>query len=678
MGESFSIEGVAATAATEGIMRFLADQDTVLPAVGAAEDAIDAADILLLATALPVNASDDGAPGKAAASNSTAASAAAAALEVVAVRHPLYVVVPMTVLYAIIFFTGVLGNMTTCIVIYRNKHMHTTTNYYLFSLAVSDLLLLVSGLPPEVYQVWKHYPYIFGLTFCRLRGLAAETSSNATVLTITAFTVERYVAICHPFLSHTMSKLSRAVKLIVAVWLLSLACAVPQALHLQIVGPPGMTRCMFREETVHHLFEISTFLFFVAPMTLITILYALIGLRLRRSSAMKRDAGPYGHRNGSGTGHQHYGCVATAADKDGAQLQLSGVQTPRHHHAAGRASHSSQSRRVLKMLVAVVVAFFICWAPFHAQRLVAMYVTAGAQRERGPSELIYAIVTYTSGILYYVSTTINPILYQIMSHKFREAFKDTLGRCCGLRGQRARRAYSILSRSAPRHASAAHAAAAAGGRGGGAGGGLGGVGAGGGARCGESATATDCSGNSEQLRSDAASGSASASGSGSCGGYSVVVSASARHHGGYEAVVVPALSRQSTRASSRPFLSSGSSAALPTSPPPMPVASGRRRSHRNGKRSRDSWRLLRCLSTSSEQSLEQLPPCYLPEPITAESSKEQVCPRRPNGEAITMLPVSLSNNSNNVSNSSLRDVEHGALEDELSAYMEELNRRERC
>ncbi|XP_049800182.1 pyrokinin-1 receptor-like [Schistocerca nitens] len=353
MGESFSIEGVAATAATEGIMRFLVDQDTVRPVVGAAEDAIDAADILLLSTALPVNASDDGSPGKAGASNS---SAAAAALEVVAVRHPLYVVVPMTVLYAIIFFTGVLGNMTTCIVIYRNKHMHTTTNYYLFSLAVSDLLLLVSGLPPEVYQVWKHYPYIFGLTFCRLRGLAAETSSNATVLTITAFTVERYVAICHPFLSHTMSKLSRAVKLIVAVWLLSLACAVPQALHLQIVGPPGMTRCMFREETVHHLFEISTFLFFVAPMTLITILYALIGLRLRRSSAMKRDAGPYGHRNGAGTGHQHYGC------------------TPRHHHAAGRASHSSQSRRVLKML-ATEFGISLCQALGNH----VIYVSAGPQ-----------------------------------------------------------------------------------------------------------------------------------------------------------------------------------------------------------------------------------------------------------------------------------------------------------
>lgn len=36
---------------------------------------------------------------------------------------------------------------------------------------------------------------------------------------------------------------------------------------------------------------------------------------------------------------------------------------------------------------------------------------------------IYEIVTYISGVLYYISATVNPILYNIMSVKFREAFK---------------------------------------------------------------------------------------------------------------------------------------------------------------------------------------------------------------------------------------------------------------
>lgn len=67
--------------------------------------------------------------------------------------------------------------------------------------------------------------------------------------------------------------------------------------------------------------------------------------------------------------------------------------------------------------VAVVVAFILCWAPFHAQRLVAIYGSGTDHLD------IYVVMTYISGILYYLSTCINPLLYNIMSNKFRQAFK---------------------------------------------------------------------------------------------------------------------------------------------------------------------------------------------------------------------------------------------------------------
>ncbi|XP_046688563.1 LOW QUALITY PROTEIN: pyrokinin-1 receptor-like, partial [Homalodisca vitripennis] len=78
------------------------------------------------------------------------------------------------------------------------------------------------------------YPYVFGEVFCVLRGLAAETSANATVLTITAFTVERYVAICHPFFAHTLSKLSRAVRLILVIWAVALGFAISTGLFIDL------------------------------------------------------------------------------------------------------------------------------------------------------------------------------------------------------------------------------------------------------------------------------------------------------------------------------------------------------------------------------------------------------------------------------------------------------------
>ncbi|XP_076226895.1 pyrokinin-1 receptor [Nomia melanderi] len=335
-------------------------------------------------------------------------------------RDPLYIVLPITVIYAVIFFTGLIGNVSTCVVIARNKSMHTATNYYLFSLAISDLLLLLSGLPQEMYYIWSRFPYVFGEAFCIIQGFAAETSANATVLTITAFTVERYVAICHPIISHTMSKLSRAVKFVIVIWMLALCLAVPQAIQFGIVYEYSngsaildSARCSVKSILIEHAFQISTMLFFVVPMTIITVLYILIGIQLRRSRLLTVTV----KRN-----HLPAGLV---------------------HCDSGRGKSAAQ-RNVIHMLVAVVVAFFICWAPFHAQRLLAVYAQSTKAEPEDALVIVYTILTYVSGVFYYLSTTVNPLLYNIMSNKFREAFKSMLSNRCGRKSVPRQPTYSSL------------------------------------------------------------------------------------------------------------------------------------------------------------------------------------------------------------------------------------------
>ncbi|UYV76507.1 hypothetical protein LAZ67_14000819 [Cordylochernes scorpioides] len=201
-------------------------------------------------------------------------------------------VVAMTVLYGAILVSGVVGNVCTCLVICRHKSMHTATNYYLFSLAISDLLLLVLGLPQEMYILWHPYPYVFGATFCVLRGFSAETSTNASVLTITAFTVERYLAICRPLWAHTMSRLSRAVKTVVALWAAAALSAIPTAMQFGLVHDldprtgeviPGTAMCAVAW-MVPQAFITSTLLFFILPALLISALYLRIALQLRQSA----------------------------------------------------------------------------------------------------------------------------------------------------------------------------------------------------------------------------------------------------------------------------------------------------------------------------------------------------------------------------------------------------------
>uniref|UniRef100_A0A8D8W1N5 Neuropeptides capa receptor n=1 Tax=Cacopsylla melanoneura TaxID=428564 RepID=A0A8D8W1N5_9HEMI len=325
-------------------------------------------------------------------------------------HDPLYIVLPVTIIYIIILVTGCIGNLCTCVVIARNKHMHTATNYYLFSLAVSDLLMLFWGIPSEIIYIWHKYPYLFDETVCIMVSFLSETSANATVLTITAFTVERYIAICHPFLSHTFSKLSRAIKIIIGIWVVALVFGYLQAVQYGVVigkndydeYEPSLSVCTLKNIYIAYSFELSFLVFFAIPMTLILILYVLIGVRLHKSTITRNSN------------------VGTPCN---------GGRDEAYH----RTDHGKATRRVVKMLVAVVVAFFICWAPFQFQRLMTRYMPSP---QKASLKMTIEVITYVSGIMYYASTTVNPFLYNIMSLKFRAAFKDTLRRIISRRDDR--------------------------------------------------------------------------------------------------------------------------------------------------------------------------------------------------------------------------------------------------
>ncbi|XP_049286172.1 neuropeptides capa receptor isoform X1 [Anopheles funestus] len=314
-------------------------------------------------------------------------------------RMPLFTAMLVTILFVGILVTGVIGNLIVCLVIIRHPSMRTATNYYLFSLAVSDLIFLLLGLPYEISLYWHQYPYNLGLPFCKIRALISEASTYVSVLTIVAFSMERFLAICHPLHLYTMSGLQRPVRIIAGLWIVSLLSAVPFAIFTDIdyiVYPPTNEKildsafcAMLSNPEGFPLWELSTCLFFAFPMLIMVVLYGRMGMQIR--SRTQRTA-ELGVRNGS-------------------------VNGP---------SRISQSRKaIIRMLAAVVITFFVCWAPFHAQRLLFLYA-----RDWQHFNTVNTWLFSVAGWLYYVSCTINPILYNVMSHRYRVAFRETL---CGRR-----------------------------------------------------------------------------------------------------------------------------------------------------------------------------------------------------------------------------------------------------
>lgn len=206
---------------------------------------------------------------------------------------------PVCCTYLIIFILGVVGNVLTCTVIARNKVMWTPTNYYLFSLAVSDLLVLLLGMPLELYELWQNYPFLFGRGGCYFKTFLFETVCMASILNVTALSVERYIAVVHPLRAKYVVTRTHAKRLILMVWSVSVLCALPntglhgiKVLSRHYRGPAGTVSVEIPDTEIctlvkpawiyNLIIQVTTLLFFVLPMFTISALYMLIGLQLKR------------------------------------------------------------------------------------------------------------------------------------------------------------------------------------------------------------------------------------------------------------------------------------------------------------------------------------------------------------------------------------------------------------
>lgn len=97
----------------------------------------------------------------------------------------------------------------------------------------------------------------------------------------------------------------------------------------------------------------------------------------------------------------------------------------------GITSHGNRSnvlkyrKQVIFMLGAVVISFFICLLPFRALYLWIIFMPPETITSLGIDG--YYALLYFCRILLYINSALNPILYNLMSSKFREGFLRLLG-----------------------------------------------------------------------------------------------------------------------------------------------------------------------------------------------------------------------------------------------------------
>ncbi|NWQ77848.1 MTLR protein, partial [Columbina picui] len=291
---------------------------------------------------------------------------------------PLRVLVPVTAVCLGLFVVGVAGNVLTVLVIRGYRDMKTTTNLYLGSMAVSDLLILL-GLPFDLYRLWRSRPWIFGQLLCRLSHYLSEGCTYCTILHISALTVERYLAICFPLKAKVVVT-KRRVKVVIGIlWAFAFLSAGPFFFLVDVEQPDNHTdfshECKPTPQAVESgllatMFWVTTS-YFVLPVICLNVLYGLIGRELWQSNA--------------------------------------------HLRGPNAVLREQEHRQTVKILAVVVLAFVICWLPFHIGRIIFINTQDTRMMLFSQYFNIFALQ------LFYLSASINPILYNLISKKYRAA-----------------------------------------------------------------------------------------------------------------------------------------------------------------------------------------------------------------------------------------------------------------
>uniref|UniRef100_A0A8C8RJX6 Thyrotropin-releasing hormone receptor n=1 Tax=Pelusios castaneus TaxID=367368 RepID=A0A8C8RJX6_9SAUR len=297
-------------------------------------------------------------------------------------------------LVLVICGAGIVGNVMVVLVVLTTREMKTPTNCYLVSLAAADLMVLVAaGLPnisDSLAGTWIYgHAGCLGITYFQYLGI------NVSSCSITAFTVERYIAICHPMRAQTMCTVSRAKRIIAFVWICtSVYCMLWFFLVDINVNKSQHLECGYKVSRNLYLpiYLLDFALFFVTPLVVATMLYGLIG-RILFSSPIPHQvtATPEPWRRRSGK------------EKNGVDPQGSKWFPGTFH-----------SRKVTKMLAVVVILFALLWMPYRTLVLVNSFMD---HPFLDPWFILFCRVCI------YTNSAINPVVYNLMSQKFRAAFR---------------------------------------------------------------------------------------------------------------------------------------------------------------------------------------------------------------------------------------------------------------
>jgi neuropeptide Y receptor len=145
---------------------------------------------------------------------------------------PIYQQVIIITMYSIIILLSVCGNSIVCYIVFSSKRMRTVMNFFIVSLALSDILMAVICIPLTFVANLVINSWPFGDTLCPVVTFLQVVTVFMSSFTLVAISLDRYSAIVHP-LRPKMTK-RQAFIVISIIWALSVFIPLPTAITSEV------------------------------------------------------------------------------------------------------------------------------------------------------------------------------------------------------------------------------------------------------------------------------------------------------------------------------------------------------------------------------------------------------------------------------------------------------------
>ncbi|XP_078377731.1 QRFP-like peptide receptor [Oculina patagonica] len=296
-----------------------------------------------------------------------------------------------TFAYCALIVVSLAGNTLIGIIVYKTKTMRRPTNFFIVNMAMSDLLFpiflflwMLTGLYTDF---WPNSNGPLGNALCKLYPLLPIISFTVSIQSLVLIAVDRFGAVVFPFRSPLISS-KLCPFFILATWIVALAFYTPYFFVFKLVEYPQGLVCalqwnkVFGKSSSFKNYVLAIFVTFLfIPVMLLAILYITIILKLRSQTV------------------------------------------PGEQSVKNEQQRVKRERNVLKMTIAIVLWFAVCWLPYSVIDLLHFF-------EWDNTKLSCSIkhLRYITKFLPYANCTINPCICFIFSGNYRQGLKSLL-RC---------------------------------------------------------------------------------------------------------------------------------------------------------------------------------------------------------------------------------------------------------